>query len=362
MVRSHRLIDAFTRFRRIASVRELQEAENATVDSKLNAIVNRAVREVFPEDILPSPLGETRLSAKNLRAAYTNIAYHYFSQPQTSISSFAEDFLGHQNAASAANYEDYYCVDAEGRFSAVGLLRKELETKPKRPKARKRTTIHVDGLLKERFEAFGEGTHKEKMVQLLDAAERNERLERQLHNAQQRLKVARDHIELLQKKQTAPTKPSSSASTQSRKSDSPTERHRQRLIEKSDSPTERHRQRPQSSAHRPIPDDWTEMSNAELNGSQIPGSADEKIRRSIEAFYAYNEERAFAEQWSITPTVVQKLSGSNANRVKDYLLRHADIAKRLEKYNKDYGYQQNRGKGDPRETVKWPASYGVYEW
>ena len=126
------------------------------------------------------------------------------------------------------------------------------------------------------------------MVQLLDAAERNERLERQLHNAQQRLKVARDHIELLQKKQTAPTKPSSSASTQSRKSDSPTERHRQRLIEKSD--------HPQSSAHTPISDDWTEMSNADLNGSQIPGSTDEKIRRSIEAFYAYNEERAFAEQ------------------------------------------------------------------
>ena len=248
-------------------------------------------------------------------------------------------------------------MDGEGRSLAVGLLREELETKPKRPKARKRTTIHVDGLLKERFEAFGQGTHKEKMVQLLDAAERNERLERQLHNAQQRLKVARDHIELLQKKQAAPTKPSSfSAPTQSKKSDSPTERHRQRLTEESD------RQRPQPQTHTPIPDDWTEMGNAELNGSQIPGSADEKIRRSIEAFYAYNEERAFAEQWSITPTVVQKLSGSNANRVKDYLLRHADIAKRLEKYNKDYGYQQNRGKGDPRETVKWPASYGAYEW
>ena len=104
------------------------------------------------------------------------------------------------------------------------------------------------------------------------------------------------------------------------------------------------------------------MSNAELNGSQIPGSADEKIRRSIEAFYTYNEERAFVEQWSITPTVIQKLSGSNANRVKSYLLSHSEVAKRLEKYNKDYGYQQNRGKGNPRETVKWPASYGEYEW
>ena len=123
-------------------------------------------------------------------------------------------------------------------------------------------------------------------------------------------------------------------------------------------------------AHKLIPDDWTEMSNAELNGSQIPGSADEKIRCSIEALYEYNEGRCSigaaspspSEQWSITPTVVQKLSGSNANRVKDYLERHPKVERRLEKYNKDYGYQQNRGKGHPRELVKWPSSYGEYEW
>ena len=364
--RSHRLIDAFTRFRRIASVRELQEAENATVDSKVNAIVNRAVRSVFPESVLPAPFGEPQLGAKNLRAAYTNIAYHYFSQPQTSISSFSEDFLGHQNAASAANYEDYYCVDPKGQPLAVGLLRDELETKPKRPKARKRTTVHVDGLLKERFEAFGQGTHKEKMAQLLDAAERNEQLERRLHSVEQRLKLAQDHIALLkeQKQQQAEV---IATSTKQKKGSAILRRRGFANAPSSaaaTSSTEKKRQKERAivPAHTPIPDDWTEMSNAELNGSQIPGSADEKIRRSIEAFYAYNEERAFAEQWSITPTVVQKLSGSNANRVKDYLSRHADIAKRLEKYNKDYGYQQNRGKGDPRETVKWPASYGAYEW
>ncbi len=351
--RSHRLIDAFTRFRRIASVRELQEAENATVDSKVNAIVNRAVRAVFPETVLPAPYGEPQLSAKNLRAAYVNIAYHLFSQPQTSISSFAEDFLGHQNTASAANYEDYYCVDAKGQPLAVGLLRDELEAKPKRPKARKRTTVHVDGLLKERFEAFGQGTHKEKMAQLLDAAERNEQLERRLHSAEQRLKLAQEHIALLKEQKAAladsSTKkqkkgsaiaPSSSAATSSNKKKRPAI----------------------APVHTPIPDDWTEMSNAELNGSQIPGSADEKIRRSIEAFYAYNEEREFAEQWSITPTVIQKLSGSNANRVKSYLLSHSEVAKRLETYNQDYGYQQNRGKGNPRMMVKWPTRYGEYEW
>ena len=355
--RSHRLIDAFTRFRRIASVRELQEAENTAVDSRLNATVNRAVRTVFPEDILPAPLGESQLSAKNLRAAYVNIAYHLFGNPETSIGSFAEDFLGHQNAGSAASYEDYYCVDSKGQPLSIGLLKDELQAKPKRPRARKRTTVHVDGLLKERFEAYGEGTHKEKMAQLLDAAERNERLERQLHSVEQQLKLAKDHIALLQQKQTEQP-PLAKAKVKAKKSATPTERHRQRNTSKAVKSSDRH----QTPAHTPIPDDWTEMSNGELNGSQIPGSADEKVRRSIEALYEYNEGRSHSEQWSITPTVVQKLSGSNANRVKEYLERHPKVEQRLKKYNQDYGYQQNRGKGHPRESVKWPVHYGCYEW
>ena len=292
------------------------------------------------------------MSAKNLRAAYVNIAYHLFGNPETSIGSFAEDFLGHQNAGSAASYEDYYCVDSKGQPLSIGLLKDELQAKPKRPRARKRTTVHVDGLLKARFEAYGEGTHKEKMAQLLDAAERNERLERQLHSLEQRLKLAKDHIALLQQKQTEPPPPAKAK------------------VKSSDTPTERHRQRPPVPAHISIPDDWTEMSNGELNGSQIPGSADEKVRRSIEALYEYNEGRYSygataptpSEQWSITPTVVQKLSGSNANRVKEYPERHPKVERRLEKYNKAYGYQQNRGKGHPRESVKWPVRYGAYDW
>lgn len=336
LCRSHLLIDAFTRFRRTASIRELQEAENTTVDSRLNATVNRAVREVFPDSILRSPLGEDYLSAKNLRAAYTNIAYHLFGNVEASIGSFAQDFLGHQGVASAANYEDYYCVDSDGQPLSVGLLRDELEAKPKRPKARKRTTIHVDGLLQERFAAFGSGTHKEKMVQLLDAAERNERLERQLHSVEQRLKLARDHIELLQQQAEALKQAQPQTQTKNEPASAP--------------------------AHTPIPDDWTEMSNTDLNGSQIPGSADEKVRRSIEALYLYNEERAPIERWSITPTVIQKLSGSNANRVRYYLDHHPQVVERLEKYNSDFGYHQNKGKGHPRDAVKWPESYGAYEW
>ena len=104
------------------------------------------------------------------------------------------------------------------------------------------------------------------------------------------------------------------------------------------------------------------MSNAELNGSRLPGSADEKIRRSIEAIQAFNAGLEREDHWAITPTVVKKLSGSNANRVSDYLERHSETAQMLERYNKDYGYHQNRYRGDPREAIRWPAAYGAYEW
>ena len=244
LVRSHLLIDAFTRFRRIASVRELQEAENTAVDSRLNATINRAVRAVFPEDILPAPLGEAQLSAKNLRAAYVNMAYYLFGIPETSIGSFAEDFLGHQNAGSAASYEDYYCVDGKGQPLSIGLLKDQLQAKPKRPRAKKRTTVHVDGLLKDRFEAYGEGTHKEKMAQLLDAAERNERLERQLHSAEQRLKLAKAHIALLQQKQAEPLVAPKESDRPTAKSRQSTQRERSpptkvaKTVKESDTPSE----------------------------------------------------------------------------------------------------------------------------
>ena len=105
-------------------------------------------------------------------------------------------------------------------------------------------------------------------------------------------------------------------------------------------------------AHTPIPDDWREMSNADLNGSHIPGSADEKIRRSIEAVQEFNAGLDKEDQWSITPTVLQKLSGSNANRIKDYLSRHPEIAQMLKQYNSGFGYHQNRYRGDPREAMR----------
>ncbi|MEO1445150.1 MAG: protelomerase family protein [Cyanobacteria bacterium J06635_11] len=328
LVEANLLLDAFTALRRDIDVKALSKLENTKVDSQRNSTLNRAIGRIF-EGILQPPVGEKFLSAKNLRAAYTNVAYHFFSTPSESISSFAEDYLGHQGASSASNYEDYYCVDSQGQPLAIGLKRNELNQPAAAPLADKRATVHIDGLLKERFDAFGSGTHKDKIAQLLDMADRYEALERRLYNAEQRLDLARKHIDLLKEKQAeqaAEVKP-----------------------------------KPKRS-HKPTPDDWTKATNAELAGDRTPGSADEKIRRSIEAFQEHNAGLPEVEQWAITPTVIQKLSGSNSTRVQDYLARHPETVEMLEQYNAGFGYHQNRGKGNPRDSVKWSATYGDYDW
>ncbi|NEP18834.1 MAG: hypothetical protein F6J97_18360 [Leptolyngbya sp. SIO4C1] len=328
LVPANLLIDAFTTLRRDADVRELQELENTKVDSQRNSTLNRAIGRIFSE-VLQPPVGEKFLSAKNLRAAYTNAAYHLFGLPSESIGSFAEDYLGHQSSGIVANYEDYYCIDDRGQPLAIGILRHELSQQADEPLSDKRATIHIDGLLKERFDAFGSGTHKDKLAQLLDLADRYKSLERQLFNANQRLDLARKHIDLLKEKQaeqTAEVKP-----------------------------------KPKKE-HKPIPDDWTKATNDELNGDRSPGSADEKIRRSIEAFQEHNTGLPESEQWAITPSVIQQLSGSHSNRVKDYLKRHPETVKMLEQYNSGFGYHQNRGKGNPRDWVRWLVVYGEYEW
>ncbi|MEL6776519.1 MAG: protelomerase family protein [Cyanobacteria bacterium J06597_16] len=328
------LIDAFTTLRRDADVKELQKLENTKVDSQRNSTLNRAIGRVFGE-VLQPPVGEKFLSAKNLRAAYTNVAYHFFSTPSESIGSFAEDYLGHQGASSAPNYEDYYCVDDRGQPLAIGILRHELGQQAAEPKSEKRATVHIDGLLKERFDAFGSGTHKDKIAQMLDIADRYQTMERQRDRAvAERDKAVASLKEFVENGIPA-----------------------MELIQLPQKPKRKRE-------HLPTPDDWTTISNADLLGaySQVPGSAEEKIRRSIEAFQEHNAGLPDAEQWAITPTVIQKLSGSRAGTVKAYIDRQ-EAKEMLWQYNSGFGYHQNRGKGNPREAgIKWSLAYGECEW
>ena len=69
------------------------------------------------------PHGEEELSCKNLRAAGVNVSHWLHGRDDQSLGRFAELQLLHDNPGTAANYEDFYCVDANGsRLKEIGVL------------------------------------------------------------------------------------------------------------------------------------------------------------------------------------------------------------------------------------------------
>jgi hypothetical protein len=97
------------------------------------------------------------------------------------------------------------------------------------------------------------------------------------------------------------------------------------------------------------------MSNEELRGCQAPGSALEKIRRSVNAIKAYNESQAEKKhQWAINVSTLEDLSGCHSKAVRDYL-DSGEGRLQVTDYNleKGFGFQQNRGKGKITNFVNW---------
>ena len=91
---------------------EMKEWALKDVDSGKNATLNRAVKRIYG-DIIPVPHGEKELSCKQLRASGVNVAYWLHGRDNQSLGRFAELQLLHDNPGTAANYEDFYCCDAE---------------------------------------------------------------------------------------------------------------------------------------------------------------------------------------------------------------------------------------------------------
>ena len=157
------------------------------VDSGKNKTLNRAVRRVFGDkrdsgEIIPVPHGEKELSCKNLRAAGVNVSYWLHGRDNQSLGRFAELQLLHDNPGTAANYEDFYAADADGkRLLKVGVLKDEkLSAKPQ---SEKRSSISVDAQLRDMIgdaEQWGEGTQADRLERIIARALKADKLERQL--------------------------------------------------------------------------------------------------------------------------------------------------------------------------------------
>jgi hypothetical protein len=104
--------------------------------------------------------------------------------------------------------------------------------------------------------------------------------------------------------------------------------------------------------------DWESVSSEDLRGhyAHHPGSAEEKIKRSIRALMAYNDLTAPSnnERWAIKLRTVLELSGCNYKAVKTYMDSHKVM---IDDHNAKYGLgdYHNKCHSDKNiaEVVKW---------
>jgi integrase len=326
LVESFKVVDGLLRLRRMAEIKEMKNWNLAEIDSGKNSTVNSKVKEHFGELISP-PHGEKVLSSKNLRASYAAIAIYLFCPSNHSESLFIKERLGHTSDATASNYEDYQVVDATGKAvvrSAWVKRTNEEITKPKQTmiNTRVRMTVAAKEIIdNQEFLPYPDQTSRiEELVRLAKVGKQFEE-GKLLKEVVKVVEEVKKPVEVARENQQAPDEVK------------PVEEMKSTVV-----------------AAR-----FEEMSNEELRGCQAPGSALEKIRRSVNAIKAYNESQAEKKyQWAINVSTLEDLSGCHSKAVRDYLDSDEGRLQVLD-YNleKGFGFQQNRGKGKITNFVNW---------
>ncbi|MGB3613717.1 MAG: protelomerase family protein, partial [Elainellaceae cyanobacterium] len=301
LTEAHKIIAALDRLEREADLRELDGDTNKSIDSRRNSSANAAVRRVFG-DVLSPPVGSKRLSNKNLRAAYVQAAATLFKPMQRSMSSFAEQVLGHDGVSSIINYEDYVCSSGDGKEMPHGQWGDRLEDEAQKPKSRKKTTITVDGQRLERFKGIGADdiTHGERLDVLLNTHDDYQAAQREIERLRRELKAAQDGGGKPKVDETKVAK-----------------------LE----------QKPQS----------------ELAADRTKEGSIVRMSRCVEAIKAWNKGKTASEMYSLSRANIRYLSGARNDAVKDYYAAHPD----LEEYNQSHGFssQHDRGKTPIKEVI-----------
>jgi hypothetical protein len=230
--------------------------------------------------------------------------------------------LGHTSDATASNYEDYQVVDATGKAVARGAWverTKEAITKPKQTmiNTRVRMTVAAKDIIdNQEFLPYPDQTSRiEELVRLAKIGKQFEEGEL-VKEVVKVIEEVKKPVEVIQEVVQEVEKPVEVKVTSIR---------------------------------------FEQMSNEELRGCQAPGSALEKIRRSVNSIKAYNESQAEKNhQWAINVSTLEDLSGCHSKAVRDYLDSDEGRLKVMD-YNleKGFGFQQNRGKGKITNFVSW---------
>jgi integrase len=344
LVESGKVIDGILKLRRMAQIKEMKHWNLAEIDSGKNSTVNRHVKEYFGELIEP-PHGETDLSTKNLRAAYAAIAIYLFCPWNHSESLFIKERLGHVSDATASNYEDYQVVDINGKPLTRGAWSERVGEQMSQPKqvmthVRVRMTVEAKEAIEDQeFLLYPDQLSRvEELVRLARIGKQYEQGELGVREVVKFVEIEKP-VEVVREVV---------------KGVEPVNEVEAKAELEEVEPVQEVEINPEvkevESKNR-----FEDMSNEELRGCQAPGSAVEKIRRSVAAIKAYNGTQAEKKMmWAINTSVLEDLSGCHSKAVRDYL--DSDEGRlNVTDYNleKQFGYQQNRGKGRVTDYIRW---------
>ncbi len=327
LVASDLVIDGFNRLRSIPDLAEMIEDEGeaitpAAVARRRGNSITRAVRKSFGSVVPPIPQldrentdRKTRekspaISAKSLRRAYAAAAVAMFCNFRKSQSLFEKQILGHVSDAACANYEIYVAVDGDNQPIPQGYAIEWLNQPAAKPKTSTTQTARpkVPQAVLTEIESgkFGDDK-KEAWLKLLAESDRAQKLEHENAVLQAEIEALKQQVERLQSDLAAAKQ-----------------------------------QQPAT----------VEIPTAELFGAakHNPGTAKTRIERVIEAIKVFNASLPVAEKFAITPTVIQKVSGSRIDRIRELIGEQqapTDYGTQAvwdyNAYN-GFGYHQNRGK------------------
>ncbi len=363
LVESAKVVDGLLRLRRMPEIKEMKQWELFEIDSGKNSTVNTKVKEFFASLINP-PRGEKELSNKNLRAAYAAIAIYLFCPGNHTESLFIKEHLGHTGDATASNYEDYQVVDINGKQLPRGAWVERINEEMSKPmqvetKPQLRMTVAAKEVINDQeFLLYPDQLSRiEELIRLARIGKQYEegKLVKEVIKVVEVVKEVEKPVEVIKEVvkevERIVEKPLEVIREIKRELEevgqvegvSPVESAKAveevKPVEEAKSTTTR----------------FEEMSNEELRGCQAPGSALEKIRRSVRAIKVYNEQQAEKKaQWAINVSTLEDLSGCHSKAVREYL--DSDEGRlQVTDYNleKGFGFQQNRGKGSIKQHVTW---------
>ncbi|MBD2255643.1 protelomerase family protein [Nostoc parmelioides] len=323
LVESFKVVDALARLRRMPEIKELKKQTLAEVDSGRNNKMNAKVKEYFSSLINP-PMGESELSAKNLRASYAAIAIYLFCPWKQSTNQFITERLGHVSDATATNYEDYQVCDKNGKPLTRGAWVERINENmiPSKEGQAGNYRIRMTEACKEYFDD----------TEFLPYADQISRMQELIRLA--RIGKSFENGEIVN--QVIVTQ-----NVESRQVENTSEGEEMKEVTET--------------AKKPIKvRDLSEVSNADLFGSNAPNTGLEKIRRAVQAIKAFNEvQPEKASRWAINTKVLKDLTKSRTSVVENYL--NSDEGRiNVTDYNLQHGftYQHNRGKGNITDFVK----------